>query len=125
VPAAFAGVVEPGTEDSVQVLHACREVPVADLNDQVEMGREQAIRVADPVVTVDRPPQEPQIHAPQLVTGEHGQAAHATGRDVVDAVRLLNAEKSGHWADRSGASERDFRSAGDRHEVGTRDTSGV
>jgi len=53
--AAFARIVEPGAEDSVQVLHARRQVRIADLKDQVEMRREQAIRVADPVVSLDRP----------------------------------------------------------------------
>jgi hypothetical protein len=64
VSAAFALVVEQGTEDSVQVLHAHRQIRIADLDDQMEMGREQAIRVADPVVALDRPAQEPEINAP-------------------------------------------------------------
>lgn len=81
--------------------------------------------MADPVVPVDRPAQESEIHAPQLVTGEHRQAAHATGCDVVDAVRLLDAKQTRHVADRSGACELVFGTARDRYEVGTRDTSGV
>jgi len=125
VAAAFARVVEPGPEDSIQVLHARRQVRIADLEDQVEMRREQAIRVADPVVARSRAAEEPEIHTPQLVTGEHRQAADATGSDVVDAVRLLDAKQSGHPADGSGASELDSGTARDRYEVGTADTSGV
>jgi hypothetical protein len=92
VAAAFAGVVEPRAENSVQVLHACREVRIADLQDQVEVGREQAICMADPAVALNRPAQEPEIHMAELVTGEHRQSAHATRCDVVNAVRLLDAE---------------------------------
>jgi hypothetical protein len=125
VPAAFAGVVEPGAEDSVQVLHARREVRIADLEDQVEMGREQAIRVADPLVAVKRPAQESEIHTTELIAGEHREAADATSCDVVDAVRLLDAKQTGHGADGSGACEFDFGTVSDRHEVGTRATSGV
>jgi hypothetical protein len=97
VSAPLACLVEPGSEDAVQVLHARREVRVAELDDHVEMRREQAIRVENPVVAVDRPTQEPEIHAAQLVTGEHGEAAHPTGRDMVDAVRLLDAKQTRHF----------------------------
>jgi hypothetical protein len=70
VAATLARVVEPGAEDPVQALHADRQIRVADLDDQVEMGRKQAIRVADPVVALKRSSEEPEVHAPQLVARE-------------------------------------------------------
>ena len=81
--------------------------------------------MADPVVAVDRPAQELEIDQPRLVTGKHREAAYTAGRDVVDAVRFLDAEETRHVADRSGGCGLDLGTARDRYEVGTRDTSGV
>ncbi|MDQ5822085.1 MAG: hypothetical protein M3540_11655 [Actinomycetota bacterium] len=89
--APFTRVVEPRAEDPVEVLDPGREICVADLHDQMEVRREQAIRVADPVVAIQRPVKKPQVNASQFVVGKHSQAADAAGRDVVDAVRLLDA----------------------------------
>jgi hypothetical protein len=94
----IAGLVEPRSEQAVQALDSSREVRIADLDDQMEMSGEQAIRMADPAVLTEGLLHEPEVETPQLVVREDGKPGDPSRGDVIDAVGLLDAEQARHVA---------------------------
>jgi hypothetical protein len=100
VSAAFMTPVEPLGVASVQHLHACGEVRLRRLHDQVIVRAHEAVRLAAPVVGSDRRPEKVEELDSVARLSIDERAGRALGRDVEDSVYDFGSRAAGHLESR-------------------------
>jgi hypothetical protein len=91
-------LVEAAGVVAVELAHSLRQVFARDLEDEVVMGANEAVRVAAPIVESDGRAEElHEVDAVEIVLEEH-RAANRSRRSVKEAVAELAAGNPRHAA---------------------------
>ena len=95
-----APAAEPAVEglrvDAEQPVHPGRDLPAGRLEDQVEVGAEQAPGVYAQAEALCRDPEQAREGGPVALLAEDQDSARAAARHVPDPVRKLKAAQACH-----------------------------
>jgi hypothetical protein len=115
--------VEAESMDAVQALHAAPQLWDRRFDDQVVMGRHQAVRVDDPVEAGHAVREEAKEGDAVQVVAVDVAAVDTERRDVKNTVRELRPELPCHGAERSARKQRSGRLGNVRSKLVSKDRS--
>ncbi|GAG60961.1 unnamed protein product [marine sediment metagenome] len=95
-PRFVLSAIEPLCVNPVEKLHPVRQVSVRRLDEEVVVVRHQAVRVADPAVSIDNVSQGIEKSGPIVLVEKDARARIATTGDVVDSVFVFQPQWSRH-----------------------------